>query len=203
MSDVRLNIERIVERTSDLDGVEPLIRRVSSRIEGFGDSLDHARGRVLAILKGDESIELGQLNAAIAQVTQQFRDSAHLSSCAPTTPVLVPFLGGTEAMALCLGHLVFNSVKGRGGSGARHVSIAATMQPGNWVEIRIEDDGPGFSAEFLRSFADPKASAVPARGLALARLAVHDVGGSLVLSNLGARGAQVLLRLPVLPFQAF
>jgi signal transduction histidine kinase len=198
MSDVRLSIERIVERTSNVAGVEPLARRVSSRIEGFGESLDLARGRVLAILEGNDLVKLADVHAAIAQVNQQLCDNVRLNVHLPPAPVAVRFLGGTEAMALLLGHLVFNAIKGHGGRGAQCISIVVAPTDPGWLEIRVEDNGPGFSPTFLGSFVGWGSVSEPLRGLSLASSAVREVGGTLQLQNLASGGAQVTLRLPLL-----
>src|SRR5690606_23301851 len=125
---------------------------------GFGEWLDDARGRVLAILRGDEPVELVHLETAALQVVEQFRDSTQTITCEKVPQVWVPFFGGNDALVLILGHLVFNAVKGRGGWGAQHIVVTGARQGDDWTEICIEDDGPGFCPDFLQTFADPNAN---------------------------------------------
>ena len=78
------------------------------------------------------------------------------------------------------------------------IQIDVVSSGGNWVEIRVADNGPGFPADFvetLPTFSSHKAEGIGI-GLSLCRSIVEAHGGRLWL-NRSARGAEVRFTLPV------
>ncbi|MCK4658252.1 MAG: HAMP domain-containing protein [Phycisphaerae bacterium] len=81
------------------------------------------------------------------------------------------------------------------------VSIEASRQGDRprWVELRVEDSGPGFAPEVLERIATPYFSTKPGGtgiGLHLARRILQAHGGALEFRNNARGGAAVTLRLP-------
>ncbi len=71
-----------------------------------------------------------------------------------------------------------------------------------WLQIKVFDDGPGFSDELLRGGVRPFASGRPqgtGLGLAIVQRTMRESGGQMKLSNLEPRGACVTLELPFRP----
>jgi two-component system NtrC family sensor kinase len=93
--------------------------------------------------------------------------------------------------------LVDNSVKAIGESSG-HVTVSAARDDG-WLEVSVEDDGPGFAPQFLkggvRAFASHQDSGT-GLGLAMVRRAVNDLGGNVEIGNRDPGGAFVRLTLP-------
>src|SRR5262249_47763506 len=83
--------------------------------------------------------------------------------------------------------------------GAGHLTIHGRRN-GGWVEIAVEDSGPGFSSEVLsRAFA-PFVTTKPdgtGLGLAIAKRIVEEHGGSIAAENTPGGGACVRIRLPM------
>ncbi len=87
----------------------------------------------------------------------------------------------------------------------RHAGPDATILVG-WravkgaVEVRVEDDGPGFSPDMLphafQPFAKDPASPGSGLGLVLADALVHQQGGRITAENVVPHGARVLITLP-------
>jgi signal transduction histidine kinase len=98
-----------------------------------------------------------------------------------------------------LTNLIENAVKyGK----TAHVAINATS---TWIEITIDDEGPGIPESELKRVFEPFYRLEGSRnretggvglGLAIALSAVQAHGGELVLSNLASGGLRALVRLP-------
>ncbi|MBC7622062.1 MAG: two-component system sensor histidine kinase KdbD [Aeromicrobium sp.] len=83
------------------------------------------------------------------------------------------------------------------------ITIAA-VKLGNWLEISVVDDGPGFPAEFAESLFDKFTRAAPEStirgvglGLAICRAVVEAHGGTIRAENLPTRGASFVFTLPL------
>lgn len=85
------------------------------------------------------------------------------------------------------------------------IRIAAHPVRDTWLEISVEDEGPGFSPEALTHALDPFFTTKGSEGSGLGLSMVYDqtklAGGTVRLGNT-ARGAEVTLRLPLKPAAA-
>ena len=100
------------------------------------------------------------------------------------------------ALSLAVYHLMRNSqeaVESEGG----WIQISL-QRKGEEIEIRVADDGPGFSAEVVEeaASADFPSADPSAGGLPVAAYAAREHGGRLVIGNRPEGGALVTLRLP-------
>ena len=75
---------------------------------------------------------------------------------------------------------------------------------GNWLEVSVADNGPGFPAEFAASLFDKFTRATPEStvrgvglGLAICRAVVEAHGGSIRAENLPTHGARFVFTLPL------
>jgi len=76
---------------------------------------------------------------------------------------------------------------------------------GQFVEIRIEDNGPGIPEEMLENLFEPYATSKPkgsGLGLAVVKRIVEEHDGSLVAENRAEGGARVVICLPALKVDA-
>lgn len=86
--------------------------------------------------------------------------------------------------------------------GQRRVSIDASLQEGNQLHIRVEDNGPGLAADMSKRVFEPFVSTKSSGlglGLAISRAIAEAHGGSLVF-EVGDSGRFILI-LPVEPLQ--
>jgi len=86
------------------------------------------------------------------------------------------------------------------GDGPGEIILTARAPGDTWLEISVEDTGPGFSPNALEHALDPFYSTKGAGGTGLGLSMVYDVtklcGGRITLGNT-SRGARVTLRLPL------
>jgi signal transduction histidine kinase len=98
----------------------------------------------------------------------------------------------------CLLNLILNARDACGASG--RITLTCRMLHDTWVEWRVEDSGPGFSATALERGIDPFFTTKGSEGSGLGLSMVYDMtrsaGGNLRLRNRPEGGAQVTLRLP-------
>lgn len=102
-------------------------------------------------------------------------------------------------------NLILNARDAIGARGGR-IAIIARRVRDTWLELTIDDDGPGFSDEALKRGLDPFFTTKGAEGSGLGLAMVFDQaslsGGSVRLENRAEGGARVTLRLPLRAAQA-
>lgn len=111
-----------------------------------------------------------------------------------------PILADAGSLQDSLLNLILNARDAMGRKGGIRIAVRPVRD--TWVEIRVEDDGPGFSPEALERGLEPFFTTKGAKGSGLGLSMVYDqtqiVGGTVRLSNLPAGGASVSLRLPLI-----
>lgn len=99
-------------------------------------------------------------------------------------------------------NLILNARDAMGQAGGL-IRICVRELRSTWLEIRVEDQGPGFSTEALERALDPFFTTKGGEGSGLGLSMVYDqitlCGGSLRLMNPATGGALVSLRLPFRP----
>lgn len=110
-----------------------------------------------------------------------------------------PLLLDPGALQDSLLNLILNADAAMAGPGRTTLSARTS---GDWIEISVEDTGPGFSDEALRRATEPFYSTKKGQGSGLGLSMVYDqtklADGTLRLGNT-AHGARVSLRLPLRP----
>lgn len=118
------------------------------------------------------------------------------------SPGLGPVMLDHGALQDCLLNLVLNARDAMGTAGGT-IRISARAVRDTWLEITVEDDGPGFSPEALERGLDPFFTTKGGEGSGLGLAMVFDhaslSGGSVRLANRAEGGARVTLRLPLRP----
>lgn len=119
-------------------------------------------------------------------------------TCAPDLGQLMLDRGALQDSLL---NLILNARDAIGHSGG-NIAIAARRVRDTWLEITVDDSGPGFSADALAHGMDPffttKGGEGSGLGLAMAFDQVSLAGGGLSLANRSQGGARVTLRLPLI-----
>lgn len=110
------------------------------------------------------------------------------------------------AMQDALLNLILNARDALGGGGTGSggaIRLSARRVQDTWLELAVEDTGPGFSDEALKRGLDPFYTTKGGEGSGLGLAMVFDqvslAGGSVRLANRPSGGARVTLRLPLRP----
>jgi two-component system nitrogen regulation sensor histidine kinase NtrY len=109
-------------------------------------------------------------------------------------------LGDREQLVQVFSNLVKNASEALAGREGR-IAIRAAAREG-WVEVAVEDNGPGLSEEvqaniFTPYFTTKGASGGSGLGLAIVHRIVSDHGGRIEARNVEAGGAVFIVQLPV------
>ncbi|MDQ6943460.1 MAG: ATP-binding protein, partial [Candidatus Eremiobacteraeota bacterium] len=112
-------------------------------------------------------------------------------------------LAERDGLARAVVTVLHNALKYAAGGGTVEVRVA---RDGDLVELRVSDDGRGFSEEGLRRafdrfWRDDETRALPGSGLglAIAKTAAERFGGTIAIANGAGGGAVVRLRFPAQP----
>jgi len=193
-----------------------------ARLPGLGDeALEAVRATLAAARRGGTLLQrIGEISGARAlrpEATdlETLLDDLRMMA-SPSLPLgtrldiaLAPGLGPVMldhgALQDSLLNLVLNARDAIGTAGGT-IRIAARPVRDTWLEITVDDDGPGFSAEALEQGLNPFFTTKGGEGSGLGLAMVFDhaslSGGSVRLANRAEGGARVTLRLPLRPATA-
>lgn len=111
-----------------------------------------------------------------------------------------PLLLDAGSLQDALVNLILNARDAIGQRGGR-IRLTARALRDTWLEITVEDDGPGFSETALERALDPFFTTKGGEGSGLGLSMAYDQtklsGGTLRLANRAQGGAQITLRLPL------
>ncbi len=192
------------------------------RLPGLpAEALEQARATVAAARRGGTLLDRIARIAAPREprpvATDLARFLADLATLAaplqpPATRLAIeaaPFPGPLMLDAGALQDMLVNLIlnaRDALGPGGGTIRLAARPIRDTWLELVVEDDGPGFTAEALRHAFDPffttKGAAGSGLGLSMVYDATRSAGGTARVANRPEGGARVTLRLPLRPAPA-
>lgn len=139
---------------------------------------------------------------AARMADNQVKHKAHIEVHCP--PELTVAMEESKLGMVVLNLLVHATDNMEPGDASRHrVLIEAVAAEEGWVKIRVEDDGPGLSAEELRKIFDPYSSShTPPRGmtglgLAISQRLIAEANGRVEVQSTQGQGTRVVVWLPV------
>ena len=117
-------------------------------------------------------------------------------------PDLAGIVGDRVQLQQVILNLVVNGLESMSviGPGLRHLTIRTAQPDPDWVEVTVQDTGPGISGEILGRIYEPFFSTKPdglGMGLSICRSIAEAHGGRLEASNNPAGGATFVFALPV------
>ncbi|WP_151720627.1 PAS-domain containing protein [Gemmobacter serpentinus] len=196
-----MGMQSRMERLPLADDARALVSGTLAAARRGGVLLDR-----LASISGRPSLKLGPTDlvallddlALMARpaLPEQTRLEVHLGGALPR---LMLDAGVVQDALL---NLILNARDAMGETGGL-IRICARDLRNTWLEIRVEDEGPGFTPEALERALDPFFTTKGGEGSGLGLSMVYDqitlCGGSLRLINPAHGGALVSLRLPFRP----
>ncbi|MEI4485539.1 PAS-domain containing protein [Frigidibacter sp. MR17.14] len=128
-----------------------------------------------------------------------------LTLTAEIAGLAAPVLLDAGSLQDALLNLILNARDAMAGGPGR-ITVRAAALRDTWIEITVEDEGPGFSPAALDHGLDPFFTTKGGEGSGLGLSMVFDhtrlAGGTVRLSNRAEGGARVVLRLPLRPAPA-
>ncbi len=186
----------LIGKQVDVSNIEADIRSMEQMIEEY---LSFARGQE------SERPETRDLNGLLEEVVDDARRQGRDVALSANGNLAMPIR--PNAFKRCITNLVENAVRYAGADETRpaHVEIAAARHP-DFVEICVDDNGPGIPAErrdeAFKAFSRLDESrrqdkAGVGLGLTIARDIARSHGGDLTLLDAPIGGLRALIRLPV------
>ncbi|HEX9858483.1 MAG TPA: PAS-domain containing protein, partial [Paracoccaceae bacterium] len=194
-----LGLQGRLERLALPEGAQELVTATLGAARRGGTLLDR-----IASISGRR--ELRPIATDLAAFLADLRTLASPTLPESTTLQIVlegefpPLLLDAGSLQDALVNLILNArdAIGQRGGGIR---LTARALRDTWLEITVEDDGPGFSEAALDRALDPFFTTKGGEGSGLGLSMVYDQtklsGGTLRLANRATGGAQVTLRLPL------
>jgi two-component system C4-dicarboxylate transport sensor histidine kinase DctB len=189
-------------RLDDARGNLRLIGELTTRMASI---IAHLRAFARRDRHAPESVALQPaLDDALALVAQRRRAmDVELLRDLPDAPLWVQ--AGETRLRQVLGNLLANALDALSEKAPPRRIWLSTRRAGDWIELQIRDNGPGFSAGALQRAREPffttKTSAQGlGLGLAICDSLMRALGGELLLANHAEGGALLTLRLrPAVP----
>lgn len=199
-----LGLQSRLERLDLPDDARALVAGTLAAARRGGVLLDR-----IASISGRPSLKLGPTDLpallddlmllATPTLPPQTRAEVHLGGPLPWLML------DAGALQDALVNLILNARDAMGATGGL-IRICARSLRDTWIEIRVEDDGPGFTPQALDHALDPFFTTKGGDGSGLGLSMVYDqitlAGGTMRLMNRAEGGAVVSVRLPFRPVAA-
>ncbi|HYM62954.1 MAG TPA: PAS domain S-box protein [Thermoanaerobaculia bacterium] len=149
------------------------------------------------------SIEMARIDEVIGEAMGNRATLARESAVtiAAEVPAMPPVLMDRLKMRQVFENLIDNALQHSPHGGVVRLSGELVAQGGrNWLELRIEDQGPGFAAETLDRVFEPfftKRSGGTGLGLSIVQRIVEEHSGRVTAGNRNGGGAVITVRLPM------
>lgn len=183
----------MMEESEDRAALEIESLDLETRLERF---LDYTRGQL------NEAEEISDLDQLIGDLVARYRSAGHPVSLTLPPPAPPSVMLKPESLGRALDNLISNALR------HGHVVQVSRYVTAEWIELRVEDDGPGIAPEDRARACDPFVRLDEARnaesggmglGLAIVADAMRAQGGNFTLDESATLGGLcAILRLPLI-----
>jgi len=183
----------------DLETIREVAQRASATVNRFLRIARRAEARHALCLVDDlvkQALDLMSYDFTMRQVTVRTQFA----------PALPSILADPQDLSQAFLNLFTNASQAMAeshGRGTLSVSTTLVSEQGRpWVEVRVNDDGPGIAPEHLPRIFDPFYTTKPlgqrtGLGLTISHRIVTELGGTLTCVSVVGQGATFIVRLPI------
>ncbi|MCY0993259.1 ATP-binding protein [Nannocystis sp. ILAH1] len=207
LTPIQLAAQQLREKDPGTD--ENFSRLLRSSVEIVEDEIESLRRMVTSFSRFAKVPEAQLEPTVVARILAEFeRAYGHLTEresdvleVMPAPPSLA-ILGDRQLLKQCLVNLVENAVLSQRQRGPVHVRVTARPAEGEpgFVELRVDDNGPGIEPERRERVFEPYESTRKegtGLGLAIVKKVVLDHNGEVRVEDSELGGAAVVIRLPL------
>lgn len=162
-------------------------------VNAFGE---YARPPQLSLIETD-------IASVADEVLDLYEHDPRIELVRDYAPALSPVRADAGRLRQVLHNLLKNAIEASAERPALAVRVtlaSASIGDRRWLDLRIEDDGPGLPEGFSGDWFEPYRSSKPkgsGLGLAICRRIAEEHGGQLLAENRSEGGARFVLRLPI------
>lgn len=148
-------------------------------------------------------LSMFNLNQLIEEVLELYKGNPHVEIKQQLETRLEPIQGDKGRIRQLLHNLLKNALEAVSQKSNAKVSLTSALHgntPNGYIELRIEDNGPGIPQALFNQLFDPYVTNKPkgtGLGLAIVKKIVEEHGGIVNASNVPQGGACIMLRLPL------
>ncbi|QJA06613.1 HAMP domain-containing protein [Thermosulfurimonas marina] len=198
LTPIQLSAQRLRRRLEEKLPPEErkILARCTGTIETQVEELKHLVNEFSAFARlPGLKLERHDLSQVLQEVVDLYHEAHREVRFRAEIGALEPFFFDREQVKRIFLNLFDNALAAMKGRGEIAVSVQAQ---GDWVEIVVEDDGPGIPPEIRERLFEPYASGKGSTGLGLAIVnsIVEGHGGEIRAEDRKPRGARFVIRLP-------
>jgi signal transduction histidine kinase len=178
------SMKTIVQLLEEDQALPESARRDCRMLVGEIDRLNKNISQVLRYAKPARDTERAvDLSAVTEKIVAVLRSGAERRGVTITTDSPAPQLvcGGEEAASDIISNLVVNALEASGEGATVAVHLARTRNESAWVDLAVEDEGPGIPRTMREKIFQPFFTTRPGGtglGLAIVKRRVDEIGGS-------------------------
>jgi two-component system sensor kinase FixL len=186
----------------DLDEIRAILAEIRTDDERAGNVIDRMRGLLKGHVLEARPLELASLVGDVAKLVRVDAATRQIKLSVDVAEALPQVIGDRVQIQQVLLNLVLNGMDALGGvpPAKRRLCVTARRDGAQAVEIAVDDDGLGMSADALARVFEPffttKATGM-GMGLAISRTIVEAHGGRLWAENRSEGGATFRFVLPI------
>lgn len=173
-------------------------RKVNDRLQHMGKLLESMLSFVRGAAPVTETLALRDVLQTFAQAMNPHFVRANSALHLPELDHTLTLNGDHSALTDVFSNLAMNALEVSGGDIVLEITACALSD--RWLQIAVNDNGPGIEEEFLERVFDPfftTRAAGTGLGLAVVANIITNHGGAISVSNRPEGGAQFLIEMPI------
>ena len=183
---------QVLEDLQVLHRATQRVARIATNLRSFARQTPREHARV-------------DLNAVVQETLLLMQKPLEVDGIRLTTrldPALAPILGDASTLQQVLLNLVTNAREAMASGGEIRIETSSAVAPAGWVQLVIDDTGPGISPEELSKVFDPfytTKKTGTGLGLSVSYGIIQDHHGTVDVQSVPGRGTTFVLAFPAAP----